>query len=247
VKVTVEIRRPGWMTSRRLKRARPLVLLLALALASPVLASDTFTDVPTDSVHHNDINTIKVAGITRGCNPPDNTLYCPADPVRRDQMASFLQRGLGRGARSTVANAEHDFHVSPAALGTVSLAVPGSGFVLVTASVNASQFVDTGFCVSAPYILFARVSDPVSSATSMPMEEAIAASGTGSVATTFFFDVDVSGPTTRDFNVDAWMSQVGCYDVDFDLTATWVPFGSTGGSGLGAGSSSESGPGRSEP
>ena len=227
------------MTPKRLRRARPLVLLLALALASPVLASDTFSDVPTASPHHNDINTIKVAGITQGCTA---TTYCPADAVRRDQMATFLQRGLGRGARTTVSNRFHDFKVAPATLGTVALTVPGSGFVLVTAAVNATQIN-----APAPYILLARVSDPVSSATSMPMEELIPASGTGSVSTNFLFDVDVTGPTTRNFNVDAWMSSSAAYDVDFDLTAVWVPFGSTGGSGLGTGSTSESGPGRSEP
>src|SRR5690606_959318 len=30
-----------------------------------------------------------------GCNPPDNTSYCPTEDVRRDQMASFLARALG--------------------------------------------------------------------------------------------------------------------------------------------------------
>ncbi|HSJ35985.1 MAG TPA: choice-of-anchor Q domain-containing protein, partial [Acidimicrobiia bacterium] len=32
--------------------------------------------------------------ITRGCNPPANDRYCPEEPVERDQMASFLARGL---------------------------------------------------------------------------------------------------------------------------------------------------------
>ncbi len=41
-----------------------------------------------------DINTLAQAGVTKGCNPPDNTLYCPDDPVLRDQMASFLARAL---------------------------------------------------------------------------------------------------------------------------------------------------------
>jgi len=29
-----------------------------------------------------------------GCTP-DHLMYCPADPVKRDQMAAFLLRGLG--------------------------------------------------------------------------------------------------------------------------------------------------------
>ncbi|MGA9595820.1 MAG: hypothetical protein WBV06_06670, partial [Acidimicrobiia bacterium] len=30
----------------------------------------------------------------KGCNPPDNTLFCPRDPVTREQMATFLARAL---------------------------------------------------------------------------------------------------------------------------------------------------------
>jgi hypothetical protein len=32
--------------------------------------------------------------ITKGCNPPDNTEYCPDDLVTRGQMAAFLKRYL---------------------------------------------------------------------------------------------------------------------------------------------------------
>jgi hypothetical protein len=30
--------------------------------------------------------------VTLGCNPPDNSMFCPDDPIRRDQMATFLVR-----------------------------------------------------------------------------------------------------------------------------------------------------------
>jgi len=39
-----------------------------------------------------DIDRLRVAGVTLGCNPPDNDRFCPRDPVKRDQMASFLGR-----------------------------------------------------------------------------------------------------------------------------------------------------------
>jgi hypothetical protein len=107
MRITIEIARPRWLTTGRLKRARPLVvvLLLALVFAAPVLAFDRFTDVGP-GVHHDDISAIAAAGITQGCNPPDNTLYCPADFVRRDQMGSFLARVAGLGANPPVANAD---------------------------------------------------------------------------------------------------------------------------------------------
>ena len=34
-------------------------------------------------------------GITKGCNPPTNDLFCPNDRVTRGQMAAFLVRFLG--------------------------------------------------------------------------------------------------------------------------------------------------------
>ena len=41
-----------------------------------------------------DINEIAALGITRGCNPPANTNYCPDGHVTRGQMAAFLNRTL---------------------------------------------------------------------------------------------------------------------------------------------------------
>jgi hypothetical protein len=67
---------------------------LARALNLRSASRDHFTD-DGSSVHHDSINRLAESGITRGCNPPANTSYCPSDPVRRDQMASFLARALG--------------------------------------------------------------------------------------------------------------------------------------------------------
>ena len=228
------------MTSRRFRRA-PLVLLLAMLVATPVLASDTFLDVPDSNPHHNDINAIAVAGITRGCNPPAQTNYCPAEFVRRDQMASFLQRGLGRGARTQAVDLIFDGHTTAATLSSASLTVPGSGFVQANAAVNATQTSALCFVGSAgAYVLNVRVSDPVTGQASNFMQESVASLGTGSASTTFLFEVDVTAPTARTFNVDAFMTQNHCYDVDVDFNVVWVPFGSTGGSTLGTDASVQS-------
>lgn len=53
-----------------------------------------FTD-DNGSVFEDAIEAIADAGITKGCNPPTNTMYCPNDPVRRDAMASFIGRAEG--------------------------------------------------------------------------------------------------------------------------------------------------------
>jgi hypothetical protein len=38
------------------------------------------------------IERLAQAGVTVGCNPPDNTNFCPDDSVTRGQMATFLVR-----------------------------------------------------------------------------------------------------------------------------------------------------------
>ncbi|MFP3882607.1 MAG: right-handed parallel beta-helix repeat-containing protein [Actinomycetota bacterium] len=55
--------------------------------------NDRFNDVD-GSVFRADINAIAAAGITRGCNPPANTHFCPTDLITRAQMATFIMRGL---------------------------------------------------------------------------------------------------------------------------------------------------------
>ena len=41
------------------------------------------------------IDWLAAKGITKGCNPPANTMFCPNDSVTRGQMAAFLVRALG--------------------------------------------------------------------------------------------------------------------------------------------------------
>lgn len=63
--------------------------------AAPAGASDRFDDVPDTHTFHNDIGWLADEGITRGCNPPDNTRFCPEDTVTRGQTAAFFVRALG--------------------------------------------------------------------------------------------------------------------------------------------------------
>ena len=54
-----------------------------------------FVDIQ-NSVFLGDINALAAAGITLGCNPPDNKKFCPDDPVSREQMAAFIWRAKGQ-------------------------------------------------------------------------------------------------------------------------------------------------------
>jgi hypothetical protein len=49
------------------------------------------------SVFEGAIETLAAAGITDGCNPPDNDRFCPDEYVTRGMMAAFLVRGLNLG------------------------------------------------------------------------------------------------------------------------------------------------------
>ena len=58
------------------------------------LLPPALTDI-AGNVHEVNIEIIASRGITRGCNPPWNDMYCPNELVTRGQMAAFLDRALG--------------------------------------------------------------------------------------------------------------------------------------------------------
>ena len=66
-----------------------LVRALDLAPADPA----GFTDI-ADNTHEANINALAAANITVGCRK-DPLRYCPDQPVKRGQMATFLARALG--------------------------------------------------------------------------------------------------------------------------------------------------------
>jgi S-layer homology domain len=88
--------------------------LLVGVMVGPANASGFFTD-DDGSVHVRSIEAIAAAGITRGCNPPDNTMFCPKDAVTREQMATFLVRALGLPAGSAsftdIAGSVHEANI----------------------------------------------------------------------------------------------------------------------------------------
>ncbi len=61
----------------------------------PATGGNVFRDVP--ALYRTAANSMAEQGITLGCDA-SGTRYCPGDPVRRDQMASFLGRTVTRGA-----------------------------------------------------------------------------------------------------------------------------------------------------
>ena len=158
---------------RRVRDPRLILLvsaaMLGAAVAFPlgVIASHQFTDVPTSSTYHADIDAIRDAGITSGCAPGK---YCPKDFVTREQMAAFLNRlGALQAGKTPVVNADkvdgrdardltyvidNEKNVNQliefGTWGTfeqVTIDAPTAGFVLVTGSVTISNGSCTGNCV----------------------------------------------------------------------------------------------------
>ena len=66
----------------------------ATASAYGRYATDTFRDDDT-SAFENEIERIAQLGVTKGCNPPKNDLFCPEDSVTRGQMSAFIRRAIG--------------------------------------------------------------------------------------------------------------------------------------------------------
>jgi hypothetical protein len=71
-----------------------MAAFLVRALGYTAGGGDPFVD-DNDSVFESDIEKLKAAGVTQGCNPPVNNRYCPGELVTRGQMAAFLARALG--------------------------------------------------------------------------------------------------------------------------------------------------------
>jgi hypothetical protein len=67
-----------------------MAAFLSRAYKLPATKKAPFKDAA--GTFFNDINRLAAAGITKGCNPPTNDMYCPSGFVTRGQMAAFLHR-----------------------------------------------------------------------------------------------------------------------------------------------------------
>ena len=70
-----------------------MAAMMDRALDLPATTTDFFTD--DTNIFEDSINRLAAAGITTGCNPPDNDNYCPGDLLTRGQIAAFFRRALG--------------------------------------------------------------------------------------------------------------------------------------------------------
>jgi hypothetical protein len=215
---------------RRLAVVGLAIMLLAVPAAT--IATDQFSDVANTNQFHDNINNLADAGITRGCG--DGTTYCPTNAVNRQQMAGFLNRGLGRAATGwgfIGFDEAATTYVTGTTVTTGGLE-GGTGFVVVTASATAYTAV-AGVC---PCELAVYVEGPseISPAMWFDVSDTVTPTGyrngSGTVSwvfaapsgteQTYLLGVDVSAtgtlPTTDDTAIEG------------TITAVYVPFGSDG-------------------
>ena len=128
------------------RRRLPIAFIVAIvAIAVPALAfaNHQFTDVPTASTYHDDVEVLVGAAITTGCGGGN---YCPGQAVTRGQMAAFLNRGLGIATSSYGEIPVEESGTSYIA--TISIpagaSTGGTGYVTVAADVTA--FITGGIC-----------------------------------------------------------------------------------------------------
>ena len=221
------------------RRKRSLTVLgaglLALLVPTTILASHLFTDVPTGGTFHNVIAKIYGARITTGCGPG---AYCPTNPVTREQMAGFLNRGLGR-----IAYAEPNFIPLTGAEAVVNSATiragnvqGGTAFVHVEASGYAFTTI-TGESDCQPCIaeFIVRSEDGQTSWYGLTTISNISADTREFDSFAISWVVEV--PTGVDFTFSLHGTQtwgLGAIQGVGTIALTYVPFGPDGGNTLDA-------------
>jgi hypothetical protein len=72
-----------------------------------------FNDVPTTAYYFDAANLMSARGITTGCNPTPNALYCPDQAALRSEMAVFLVRAVMGGDTFSYNPVPHFADVAP--------------------------------------------------------------------------------------------------------------------------------------
>jgi hypothetical protein len=207
---------------------------MALAVAVPVAwASDLFGDVPNSNPFHDDIGAIARSGVTKGCTATTPPNYCPGDNVTREAMAAFMHRGFGRVGAT--------FNVDVPVTGTTNTVLltqqitvglpPGAlagatGFILATGTVSLKRTSTSG-CLCTYRVYLTRDGAQISQSGYITFPSG-SDNTVVSTATTGIAAVTTSGVHTIDLHVQQIGTGTGDAIGYGNLTALYVPFGSTG-------------------
>ena len=225
-----------------------LVAMLLLTVPAVALASHQFPDVPTGHPFHAEIHAIAEAGITAGFMDGG---YHPSDPVTRQAMAAFMQRGFGRvGQSSNGLPITSSFNVglgSPAtpcctAVSALTIKVPGATnpfvplqMVYVAGRVTFYDYMDS--VDGCPCEFGARVLDTTNLGSSTINYQTFYSPSP--ITMRYSVDVDAvfaAPPGSRTFQLEVFLNYrysstnaaTFVLDASSTLTAMTVPFGPSG-------------------
>jgi hypothetical protein len=231
---------------RRLSARSAALVLAGLVLAVPavVLANHQFPDVPTGHTFHSQIEAIAEAGITAGFGDGG---YHPSDPVTRQAMAAFMQRGFGRvglavaAAPITASVSTNDLVAVP--VRRITITVPGAtnafspqqlvylrGTVTFAAAMNSAN--------NCPCAFYAVIRDLTTGVPSPSQIQTFESSSSSPFPRSF--DVEAvfpATPGTRDFQLEVGLharettiggEKIYALDSRSSLSAMTFPFGPAG-------------------
>jgi hypothetical protein len=215
-------------------------LVALLAVAVPVAwASHQFTDVPNGHQFHTEITAIRDAGITGGktCVPPGTPpTYCPDEPVTRGAMAAFMNRGFTRGGTAFFGNAPLTgaFATIPNTLTINAGGVPGgTGFLEINVNAGVFAFADEATCpCQAQFRILVDGAD--TSTNSWAQFDSFGGAGYGidHSPLTAVVPVSTGAPHTVALQGVRVTGGTGVLTAFGQISATYFPFGRTGGSTL---------------
>lgn len=194
-----------------------VAIISNVALATAVIATHRFKDVTSGNIFHDDITWLADNDITRGCNPPANDRFCPADTVTRGQMAAFMHRyAQSSGTAGFYEKVAIDFpYPSPVwnEVGSVTAGAKADADVILNANAN---FQGLG---SGTIWLSIRVNS-CQGGKELAFANSYKTGGTASMSLTA--RETVSGPTTFKLCAGADYTQSVATR---SLTAFWLPAG----------------------
>ena len=215
------------MREHRIKIMLMAAVVVAVLVPVVAFAAGGFTDVGDDNIFRNDIQWMANAGITKGCNPPANDMYCPGDNVTREQMAAFMRR-LADRVTSLTEVAERvegsSFDTSATPLISFGIEVPSDGGVLaVTAS---GTFYDKGATATDGLAWIEIDGDGACGgwdAKTIP-NGSVAWDADGSQSRAGMATVAATGVVAGDHQVDVCGKHFGTlFDFSGKAVATWTP------------------------
>ncbi|MCL4465444.1 MAG: S-layer homology domain-containing protein [Chloroflexi bacterium] len=215
--------------------------LLIIGIPTAVLAAQVFNDVPPGAQFYDEINAIAGAGITTGCGSGN---YCPDDTVTRKAMAAFMDRGFGRVTRTDFLSVSiPTVSGTPAITTTITpglpaIALPGAtGFVKADVSIGFNNITGGG-AVTETCIIRGNLRLNNVPGTMAPDYIFVSidsgASGTRSAAMTLTGAQAVNSSTPQNVSVVLYDYNSRCSGLiaSGTVTASYFPFGGTGGSTL---------------